>query len=160
MTTMLCVLIAALACAAFSVAAYAGGPFGIIHVGVWQGAAYTNDKGAFSHCTAVGKLEKGPEVILAQNADRTWIIGVADPSWQVRDRDSLTLILIFDNKAKFEIAATAGQKRRSEAFYRRRASKLCETLDCWSPPRTSRLFSSIWRRRAMSCPRLKTVSSG
>jgi S1-C subfamily serine protease len=111
MTTMLCVLIAALACAAFSVAAYAGGPFGIIHVGVWQGAAYTNDKGAFSHCTAVGKLEKGPEVILAQNADRTWIIGVADPSWQVRDRDSLTLILIFDNKAKFEIAATAGPKK-------------------------------------------------
>jgi hypothetical protein len=33
-------------------------------------------------------LEKGPAVILAENVDRTWIIGVADPSWSMRDRES------------------------------------------------------------------------
>jgi hypothetical protein len=110
MTNILRGLIAGLACVAFGVTAYAGGPFGIICVGAWQGAVYTNDKGAFSDCTTVGKLEKGPAVILAENVDRTWIIGVADPSWSMRDRESLSLVLTFDNQAKFEIAATAGAK--------------------------------------------------
>ena len=75
MTNILRGLIAGPACVVFGVTAYAGGSFGIICVGAWQGAAYTNDKGAFSDCTTVGKLEKGPAVILAENAYRTWIIG-------------------------------------------------------------------------------------
>jgi S1-C subfamily serine protease len=111
MTTILRVLIAGLACAAFSVAAYAGGPFGIIHVGLWEGAAYTNDKGAFSHCTAAAKFDKGPLLVLLEGADRTWIIGIIDSSSQLRERDSLPLVLTFDNQAKFEIAAIVNQKK-------------------------------------------------
>jgi hypothetical protein len=111
MTGILRGLLAIFGCVASSVTTFAGGPFGIIHVGRWQGAAYTNDKGAFSHCTAVAIFDKGLTLVVAQNADRTWIMGVADPSWQVRDREALSLVLIFDGQAKFEISATAGSKK-------------------------------------------------
>jgi hypothetical protein len=56
---MSCVVLAAFACVAFSETSFAGGPFGIIHVGKWQGAAYTTDKGAFSHCNAAAKFDNG-----------------------------------------------------------------------------------------------------
>jgi hypothetical protein len=59
MTKVSRVLLAAFACVAFSATSFAGGPFGIIHVGKWQGAAYTTDKGAFSHCTATAKFDNG-----------------------------------------------------------------------------------------------------
>jgi hypothetical protein len=64
-------LLAGFACVAFSVTSFAGGPFGIIHVGKWQDAAYTTDKGAFSHCTAAAKFDRGLAIILAQNANRS-----------------------------------------------------------------------------------------
>jgi S1-C subfamily serine protease len=101
------VLLAAFACAGFSAASFAGGPFGIIHVGKWQGAAYTTDKGAFSHCSADARFDKGLVLILAENADHTWIVGAAHPAWQFHDRQSVTLILTFDGQAQFEIRAAA-----------------------------------------------------
>jgi hypothetical protein len=54
MMGMLRVLFAMLGCIVFSAGSFAGGPFGIISVGRWQGAAYTNEKGVFSHCIATG----------------------------------------------------------------------------------------------------------
>ena len=100
---------AALLSIAFCVTSFAGGPFGIIRVGKWQGAAYTTEKGAFSHCTAVAKFDAGSALL--QNADHTWIVGVIDPSSRVRDGESLSLVLTFDDQAKYEIAATAGPKK-------------------------------------------------
>jgi S1-C subfamily serine protease len=111
MTSLLRVLLATFGCIAFCADSLAGGPFGIIHVGRWEGAAYTNDKGAFSHCTAVANFDNGLALVLALRADRTWIIGVSDPSWHVRDRESLSLVLTFDDQAKFEIAATTGPRK-------------------------------------------------
>ena len=96
---------------AFCATSFAGGPFGIIRVGKWQGAAYTTEKGAFSHCTAVAKFDTGSALVLVQNADHTWIVGVIDPSSRVRDGESLSLALTFDDQAKYEIAATAGPKK-------------------------------------------------
>ena len=96
---------------AFCATSFAGGPFGIIRVGKWQGAAYTTEKGAFSHCTAVAKFDTGSALVLLQNADHTWIVGVIDPSSRVRDGESLSLALTFDDQAKYEIAATAGPKK-------------------------------------------------
>src|SRR5215469_17331636 len=96
MTNVLRVSVAALVSIALSATSFAGGPFGVIRVGKWQGAAYTTDKGAFSHCTAAAKFDNGPVVVIAQNADRTWIIGGGDPSLNVRERDSLLLSLTFD----------------------------------------------------------------
>jgi S1-C subfamily serine protease len=107
MTNASRVLLTAFGCVAFSATTFAGGPFGIIHVGKWQGAAYTTDKGAFSHCTAVAKFDKGVALILAQNANRSWLIGVTDPSWQFREHTKITLVLTFDGQAQFEASATA-----------------------------------------------------
>src|SRR5690242_17546677 len=104
-------LLAAFACAASSTSSFAGGPFGVIHVGKWQGAAYTTDKGAFSHCTAAAKFDKGLAMILAENADHSWVIGIADPSWTVHDRQTVTLILSFDGQAQFEVPGTAAVAR-------------------------------------------------
>ena len=99
------VLLAVFGCAAFSATSFAGGPFGIIHVGKWQGAAYTTDKGAFSHCTAAAKFDSGRAIILAQNANRSWVIGVTDPSWQFRNGQAVKLVLTFDDQAQFEVSA-------------------------------------------------------
>jgi hypothetical protein len=79
MIGMLRVLLAIFGCVACSVTTFAGGPFGIIRVGKWQGAAYTTDKGAFSHCTAAAKFDSSLAIIIAQNANRSWIIGIAEP---------------------------------------------------------------------------------
>ena len=105
---MLRVSVAALVCVAFSATSFAGGPFGIIRVGKWEGAACTTDKGAFSHCTAAAIFDNGLTLVLAQNANRTWIIGVRDRPWTMRERDSLSLTLTFDNQTKFDISARVG----------------------------------------------------
>jgi hypothetical protein len=111
MTKMLRVLLAIFGCVACSVIAFAGGPFGIIRVGKWQGAAYTTDKGAFSHCTAAAKFDSGLAIIIAQNANRSWIIGIADPAWPFHDRESVTLVLTFDGQAQFNVSGAASPEK-------------------------------------------------
>ncbi|TMJ23150.1 MAG: serine protease, partial [Alphaproteobacteria bacterium] len=40
--------------------AHAAGPFGTIHVGAWNGGAYTDDNtGNFSHCAAGSEYASG-----------------------------------------------------------------------------------------------------
>jgi len=111
MTNVSRVLLAAFACVAFSAPSFAGGPFGVIHVGKWQGAAYTTDKGAFSHCTAAAKFDSGLAIILAQNANRSWIIGIAAPSLPFRDKQSVKLVLTLDGQAQFDVSGTAARDK-------------------------------------------------
>jgi S1-C subfamily serine protease len=111
MTKVSRALAAGFACVAFSVKSFAGGPFCIIHVGKWQGAAYTTEKGAFSHCTAAAKFDSGLAIILAQNANRSWIIGVAAPSWPFRDKQPVKLVLTFDGQAQFDVSGTAARDK-------------------------------------------------
>jgi hypothetical protein len=106
---MLRVLLVIFGCVACSATAFAGGPFGIIRVGKWQGAAYRTDKGAFSHCTAAAKFDSGLAIIIAQNANRSWIIGIADPAWSFHDRESVTLVLTFDGQAQFNVSGAAAR---------------------------------------------------
>jgi hypothetical protein len=49
--------------------------------------------------------------ILAENANRSWIIGVADPSWPFRDRQSVTLVLTYDGQAQFEVSGSAAREK-------------------------------------------------
>ena len=56
--------------------AFAAGPFGTIHVGLWNGGAYTNDStGAFMHRAAGSDYINGVGVILGQTAAHTWLLG-------------------------------------------------------------------------------------
>jgi S1-C subfamily serine protease len=64
----------------------------------------------FSHCTAAAKFDSGVALIIAENADHSWIIGAADPAWQFHDRQSVSLGLTFDGQAHFEIQSTAGHE--------------------------------------------------
>ena len=51
------VALLAVAYALAAPSAYAAGPFGKIHVGLWNGGAYTDDhSGAFSHCAASSRM--------------------------------------------------------------------------------------------------------
>jgi S1-C subfamily serine protease len=50
-------------------------------------------------------------LILAQNADRSWILGVADPTWPFHDRESVTLVLTFDGQAQFDVSGTAAREK-------------------------------------------------
>src|ERR1700752_3973862 len=111
MTNVSRVLLAGFACVAFGATGFAGGPFGVIQVGKWQGAAYTTDKGAFSHCSAVAKFDNGRAIILAQNANRSWIIGVTAPSWPLHDNQAVKLVLTFDGQAQFDVSGTAARDK-------------------------------------------------
>jgi len=108
MTKTLRLLFATLGCAVFSAGSFAGGPFGIVDVGRWQGAAYTNDKGAFSYCIAAAKFPNGG-LVLFQNADHSWLIGFLNSDWNLSER-SLAIILTFDGHAQFEVVASAREK--------------------------------------------------
>jgi hypothetical protein len=105
-----CALLAACAWITFSAASFAGGPFGIIHVGKWQGAAYTTDKGAFSFCVATAKFSNGAGMILFQNADRSWLIGFAGPDWNLFGR-SLPITLAFDGEAHYDLVGSGSREK-------------------------------------------------
>jgi hypothetical protein len=92
--------------------AFAAGPFGTIHVGNWQGGAYTNDTtGAFSHCAASANFLNGLALLLSQNADRNWIIGFANPSWNLPEGQSMPIDLTFDGQSQFRIFTTATHQK-------------------------------------------------
>jgi S1-C subfamily serine protease len=59
---------------------------------------------------AVAKFDNGLALILAENADHTWIMGAADRTWQFHDRKSVPIILTFDGQAQFEIAGTVARE--------------------------------------------------
>jgi len=109
MIGMLPVLLAIFGCVACSITTLVGGPFGIINVGRWQGAAYTNDKGTFSYCIAVSETAGGIGLVIAQHTDRSWLIGFADPAWHLPEGQSVPIVLTFDGQ-QFEISATAREK--------------------------------------------------
>jgi S1-C subfamily serine protease len=110
MIGMLRRLLAIFGCVACSVTAFAGGPFGIISVGRWQGAAYTDDKGTFSFCVATAKFTNGAGIILFQNADRSWLIGFASPDWNLSGK-SLVIALTFDGQAHFDIVGSGSREK-------------------------------------------------
>ena len=75
--------VSAIASTLLSSGAFAAGPFGTIHVGNWNGGAYTNDAtGAFSHCAA-GAGYQNVSLTIGQNANRSWLVGFFNPSWNL-----------------------------------------------------------------------------
>ena len=64
--------------------AAARGPYGSIHVGNWNGGAYTNDAtGAFTGCTAGTNYQNGIYFGVSVSANVTWSLGFAHSSWQL-----------------------------------------------------------------------------
>jgi S1-C subfamily serine protease len=110
-------LIAALANILVSTNTFAAGPFGTIHVGYWQGGAYTNDTtGAFSHCSAGANFLNGLNLFISQNAQRTWITGFASPTWNLPEGQSVPIQLTFDGQSQFQIFGSATHEKLISAI--------------------------------------------
>jgi S1-C subfamily serine protease len=88
--------------------AMAAGPFGSIHVGGWIGGAYTNDNtGAFSHCAAGTSYVNGVNVIVGQNADSSWLMGFANPSFHLTTGETFPIDVTFDGQTQIRLFGSA-----------------------------------------------------
>jgi S1-C subfamily serine protease len=88
--------------------AMAAGPFGSIHVGGWTGGAYTNDNtGAFSHCAAGTSYVNGVNVIVGQNADSSWLMAFANPSFHLATGETFPIDVTFDGQTQIRLFGTA-----------------------------------------------------
>jgi S1-C subfamily serine protease len=104
--------ISAIASTLVSSGAFAAGPFGSIHVGNWNGGAYTDDTtGAFSHCAAGSNYLNGVNLIISHNVQRTWIIGFLSPNWNLPEGQSVPIQLTFDGQSQFQIFGSATHEK-------------------------------------------------
>ena len=88
--------------------AQAAGPFGTIHVGNWNGGAYTNDStGAFSHCAASTPYANGMTLLVGQDSNNAWLLGFANPAFRFKKGENLTIDVTFDGQAEVRLFATA-----------------------------------------------------
>jgi S1-C subfamily serine protease len=88
--------------------ALAAGPYGSIHVGLWNGGAYTNDAtGEFSHCAAGTSYNSGINVILSHTPAGAWMLGFAHPAWRLNTGENFPIDLTFDGQAEFHLVGAA-----------------------------------------------------
>jgi S1-C subfamily serine protease len=88
-------------------AAIAAGPFGSIHVGAWNGGAFTDDNtGAFSHCAAQTGYASGVTLVVGQNAAGAWLLGFSHPSWRIAAGEISPIDVTFDGQAQFHLFGT------------------------------------------------------
>jgi S1-C subfamily serine protease len=93
---------------AITAVAGAAGPFGTIHVGNWQGGAFTDDNsGAFSHCAATTAYGNGVMLVVGQNASNSWLIGFASPSFRLTKGNTVPVDVTFDGQSQARLFATA-----------------------------------------------------
>jgi S1-C subfamily serine protease len=102
------VLLSGLYVAVLASPVLAAGPFGSIHVGNWNGGAYTNDQtGAFSHCSAVTGYASGVGVLVGQNAIGNWLLGFASPAFRLAPPETFPIDVTFDGQAQYHLFGTA-----------------------------------------------------
>jgi hypothetical protein len=88
--------------------AFAGGPYGFIHVGNWNGGAYTNDStGAFSHCGAGMGYNNGVNLAIAQKPDGAWLLGFLNAAWRNAAGETFPIDVTFDAQAQFHLFGVA-----------------------------------------------------
>lgn len=88
--------------------AHAAGPFGTIHVGAWNGGAYTDDNtGAFSHCAAGSEYASGVSLIVSQTASNAWLLGFGSTAFHFTKGDTLPIDVTFDGQFQARLFATA-----------------------------------------------------
>ena len=93
---------------AITAIADAAGPYGSIHVGNWQGGAFTDDNtGAFSHCAATTGYGNGVILVVGQNASNSWLLGFASPSFRLTKGNTVPVDVTFDGQAQARLFATA-----------------------------------------------------
>jgi S1-C subfamily serine protease len=92
---------------AATTAAAAAGPYGNIHVGNWQGGAFTDDNGAFSHCAATATYGNGNILVVGQNAANSWLLSFANSSFHLTKGKTSPIDVTFDGQSQARLFATA-----------------------------------------------------
>jgi S1-C subfamily serine protease len=97
--------IAVLLCTSFASSnADARGPYGTIHVGNWQGGAYTNDQsGSFSHCAAGARYASGVYFVVMIDGSGGWSLGFMHEQWRLKTGEAFPLTLTFDGQQPFNV---------------------------------------------------------
>jgi len=93
---------------AITAVAGAAGPYGNIHVGNWQGGAFTDDStGAFSHCAATASYGNGNILVVGQNAANSWLLSFANPGFHLTKGKTSPIDVTFDGQSQARLFATA-----------------------------------------------------
>ena len=93
---------------AITAVADAAGPYGKIHVGNWQGGAFTDDgTGAFSHCAATASYGNGNILVVGQNAANSWLLSFANPGFHLTKGKTSPIDVTFDGQSQARLFATA-----------------------------------------------------
>src|SRR5215469_14519244 len=86
----------------------AKGPFGNIHIGQWKGGAFTDgNTGAFSHCSASSICGNGVILVVGQDAENSWLLGFASPSFHLTKGNTVPVDVTFDGQSQARLFATA-----------------------------------------------------
>ena len=94
--------------ALFSGNSFAAGPFGTIHVGNWNGGAYTEDNnGTFTHCAAATSYANGSPVIVSYNVRSEWLLGFASPSFHLTKGETFPIDVTFDGQPQVRLFGVA-----------------------------------------------------
>jgi hypothetical protein len=87
---------------------FAASPLGSMNIGHWNGGAFANDKnGSFSHCAATAAYESGFLLTIGRNSEKTWLLAIANPNWNLTLRETFSIVLTFDEEVKFLFFASA-----------------------------------------------------
>jgi S1-C subfamily serine protease len=92
----------------YSTISFAAGPFGSIHVGGWNGGAYTNDNdGTFSHCAAATNYASGIAVVVSYNVRNEWLLGFASPGFHLTKGETFPIDVTFDGQSQIHLFGVA-----------------------------------------------------
>jgi len=83
--------------------AEAGGPFGSINVGNWKGGAYTDQNGAFTHCSAGSQYSSGIFFMVMIDNSGGWSLAFAHDKWSLKTGEAFPLTLTFDGQQPFNV---------------------------------------------------------
>jgi hypothetical protein len=87
---------------------FAAGPVGSINIGHWSGGGFTDDKtGLFSHCATSAAYQNGFLLTIGQNSEKTWLLAIANPGWNLTLGETFPIDLTFDGQAQFHFFASA-----------------------------------------------------
>ena len=87
---------------------FAAGPFGTIHVGNWNGGAYTDDNnGAFTHCAAGSGYASGISLIVSYNVNNQWNLGFGSPSFHLTKGETFPIDITLDGQPQIRLFGTA-----------------------------------------------------
>jgi len=89
-------------------AAFAGGPFGSIHVGEWRGGVYTNDEtGAFTFCAATTNYATGITMTIARNATDAWLFLLTNPDFRFAKDETIVVDVLLDGQRQSRLVGTS-----------------------------------------------------